>query len=188
MKRINVLEVGLALCSAVSLAGALRAGDIVGTVGVPKPDHVVIYVEKVPGTYPARGHAEMDQKSKTFIPYVLPVVQGTTVEFHNSDNLQHNVFGVGADEFNLGSYGLDASKDETFKGLGEVDILCNIHTEMAGYILVLQNPYFAQPDASGKYRIANVPPGEYVLKAWYEGKTKKQTVQVPAHGTVTASF
>lgn len=187
MKQINVLQVGIALCSVVSLAGALRAGDIVGAVGVPKPDHVVVYVDKASGNF-AGGHAEMDQKNKMFVPYVLPVVQGAAVDFRNSDNLQHNVFGVGADEFNLGSYGLGASKVETFKGLGEVDILCNIHTEMAGYVLVLQNPYFAQPDGSGKYRIAGVPPGQYVLKAWYEGKTKKQTVQVPAHGTVTASF
>lgn len=187
MRKMDVVRFGLALVSTLTLGASLRAGDIVGTVGVPRPDHVVVYVDKVSGNF-AGGHAEMDQKNKMFVPYVLPVVQGATVEFHNSDNLQHNVFGVGADEFNLGSYGLGASKTETFHGPGEVDILCNIHTEMAAYILVLQNPYFAAPDGTGKYRIAKVPPGDYVLKAWYDGKTKKQNVKVPASGTISASF
>lgn len=187
MKPLHILRLISAPLLTLSVAASLRAGDINGTIGVPTPGHAVVYLDKVPGTFQP-GHAEMDQKNKVFIPYVLPVVQGTTVEFRNSDNLQHNVFGVGADEFNLGSYGLGATKGYTFKGLGEVDILCNIHTEMAGYILVLQNPYFALPDASGKFRIRNVPPGQYVLKAWYEGKTKKQAVEVPPKGAVSASF
>ncbi len=188
MRKTNILKLMLTLFSVIGLAGALRAGDITGAIGVPTPGHAVVYVEKVPGTFHPTGHALMDQKDKLFLPYVLPVVEGTTVEFHNSDNLQHNVFGVGSDEFNLGSYGQGASKGYAFNKLGEVDILCNIHTEMAGFILVLQNPYFAQPDAGGHYRIANVPPGQYTLKAWYEGKSKKQAVTVPAHGEVAANF
>jgi hypothetical protein len=115
-------------------------------------------------------------------------VQGTSVEFHNSDSVQHNVFGVGADEFNLGTYGTGAGRERKFDKLGEVDILCNVHPEMQGYILVLQNPYFAQPDHGGKFRIADVPPGEYVVMAWYEGKTKKQNVKVPAKGSAKVSF
>ena len=170
----------------VSVPG-LKAGDIEGTVSAPKPDHVVVYVEKVPGTFHG-NNAAMDQKRKVFIPYVLPVLQGTTVEFHNSDNLQHNVFGVGSNEFNLGTYGLGATKGTTFNKLGQVAILCNVHPEMEAYVLVLQNPYFAQPDSSSKFRIQNVPEGDYVLKAWYEGKAKKQNVKVPAKGDVSADF
>jgi hypothetical protein len=59
---------------------------------------------------------------------------------------------------------------------------------MEAHILVLQNPYFARPDKSGKFRTANVPPGEYVLRAWYRGKTKKQNVTVPASGSVTVTL
>lgn len=187
MTRTTRWQIALTFIALVVPALRLTAGDIVGTVGVPRPEHVVVYVEKVAGTFET-GHAAMDQKNKVFIPYVLPIVQGTTVEFHNSDNLQHNVFGVGADEFNLGTYGLGAKRGTKFDRPGEVDILCNVHPEMAGYILVLQNPYFAQPDSGGKFRIANVPPGDYVLKAWYEGKTKKQNVKVPAKGDVSSDF
>ena len=168
-------------------AGSSWAGDIEGALGVPRPEHVVVYVEKVPGTFPG-GHAKMDQVNKVFVPSLLPVVQGTAVEFHNSDNLQHNVFAVGADEFNLGTYGSGAERERVFNKPGEVDILCNVHPEMQGYILVLQNPYFGRPDRSGKFHIANVPSGDYTLTAWYEGKTKKQNVKVPAKGSVTVNF
>ena len=181
------MQLGACLVAVIVSASWLQAGDIVGTVSVPKPDHTVVYVERVSGTFHG-GKALMDQKHVVFIPYVLPVVQGTTVEFHNSDSVDHNVFGVGADEFNLGTYGSGASRGATFNKLGEVDILCNVHPEMAAFILVLQNPYFAQPDGSGKFRIADVPEGQYVLKAWHEGKTKKQDVNVPAKGNVTANF
>jgi len=183
--RLQLLVGAVALF--VSVPG-LQAGDIVGTVSAPKPDHVVVYVEKAPGTFHAGSNAAMDQKRKVFIPYVLPVMQGTTVDFHNSDNLQHNVFGVGSNEFNLGTYGLGATKGATFNKPGQVAILCNVHPEMEAYVLVLQNPYFAQPDSSGKFRIENVPEGDYVLKAWYEGKAKKQSVKVQAKGDVSVNF
>jgi plastocyanin len=182
------LKIRTSLASAVLiLVGRVWAGDIVGSIGVPKPDRSVVYVETLPGTFPA-GRVSMDQLHKVFVPYVLPVVQGTTVAFHNSDNLQHNVFGVGGDEFNLGTYGANAAKDRVFKKPGQVAILCNVHPEMEAYILVLQNPYFVQPDATGKYRIANVPAGDYVLVAWYQGKTKKQKIKVPAQGDAPAGF
>ncbi|MDD5542190.1 MAG: hypothetical protein PHX83_03380 [Acidobacteriia bacterium] len=165
----------------------LRAGDIVGALAVPKPDHAVVYIEKVPGTFHG-GNAKMDQRSKVFVPYVLPVVAGATVEFHNSDNLQHNVLGVGADKFNLGSYSQGMARSNTFNKLGEIAILCNIHPEMGAYILVLQNPYFSLLDGGGKFHIADVPPGDYVIKAWYQDKTKQQNVKVPAKGNITISF
>jgi plastocyanin len=144
-------------------------------------------VEAVTGAFHGE-HAKMDQRNKLFIPYVLPVVKGATVEFINSDELQHNVFGVGADEFNLGNWTKGITREHTFDKLGEITILCNVHPEMEAYILVLQNPYFARPDNNGAFRIAGVPPGEYVVKAWYRGKTKKQTVKVPATGSVTVAF
>jgi plastocyanin len=184
MKRVGLLAVLVVLSLP---AERLRAGDIVGALTVPKPDQALVYVERVPGTFPG-GKAKMDQRGKLFIPYVLPVVQGTVVEFHNSDNLQHNVFGVGADKFNLGSYTQGMARSYTFNKLGEVAILCNVHPEMEAYILVLQNSFFTQLDGSGKFRIAGVPAGDYVVKAWYRGKSKQQNVKVPATGSVTVNF
>lgn len=163
------------------------AGDIAGTIGVAKPQRAVVFLQTVAGNFPA-GRAQMDQRGKEFLPYVLPVLKGTTVEFRNGDDLQHNVFGIGAEEFNLGTFGKGGARDHTFNKLGEVTLLCNVHPEMEGHILVLQNPFFSKPGADGKFHIANVPAGDYVLEAWYADKTKKQNVKVAANGTVTVSF
>jgi plastocyanin len=176
------MMVGLTGC-----AGLCFAGDVVGTVSVPKPDHVLVYVEAVKGTFPA-SNSEMDQHNKVFDPYVLPVLNGATVAFHNNDNLAHNVFGIGADNFNLGTFGKAAVREHTFNKTGDVTVLCNIHSEMEAHILVLQNPYFARPDGQGKFHIAGVPAGDYVVRAWYSGKTRKQDVKVPASGSVSANF
>ena len=187
MGKIKGARFLLVLVALLGYTPWLRAGDMVGTFAAAKPDHAVVYVETVPGTFAAQ-RVKMDQQNKMFTPYVLPVVRGTTVEFHNSDELQHNVFSVGAEEFNLGNWTKGIVREHTFNKLGEVTLLCNVHPEMEAYVLVLQNPYFARLDAEGQFRIADVPAGEYVIKAWYEGKIKKQTVKVSAKGSVKVSF
>lgn len=177
----------LALLLVSVFVGCCAAGDLRGTVSVPKPDQVIVFVDGVKGTFPAKD-AQIDQQSKVFLPYVLPVVKGSKVAFHNDDNLAHNVFGVGADEFNLGTFNKGAVREHTFNKNGEVTLLCNVHPEMEGHVLVLDNPYFARPDAGGKFQITGVPAGEYVVKAWYAGKVKKQNVKVPPSGSVTVTF
>jgi plastocyanin len=181
----RLLALGLAL--GFVLAGCCFAGDIVGTVSAPKLDRVVVFVEGVKGAFPAKD-AAIDQQSKVFIPYVLPVVKGAKVTFHNDDNLAHNVFGIGPDEFNLGTFNKGAAREHTFNKDGDVTLLCNVHPEMEGHVLVLDNPYFARPETSGKFQIAAVPAGDYVVKAWYAGKLKKQNVKVPASGSVSVTF
>jgi plastocyanin len=187
MRKIKTALLPVMFVALIGQAPWLRAGDVVGTVTVPKPDQLVVYVETVAGTFPAE-HATMDQLKKVFVPYVLPVVKGSTVEFRNGDNLAHNVFGVGVDEFQLGTFTQGGVREHTFNKPGEVSILCNVHPEMEAHVLVLQNPYFARPDSNGKFQIPGVPPGDYVVKAWYAGKTKKQNVKVPATASVTVTF
>ncbi len=186
MSRIHTSQLVVALVL-LGTAPWLQAGDLVGVVAAAKPEQAVVYVETVPGTFHGE-RAKMDQQNKVFRPFVLPVVQGTTVEFLNSDDLQHNVFAVGAEEFNLGNWTKGIMREHTFNKLGEVAILCNVHPEMEAYVLVLQNPYFAHPDSSGKFRIANVPAGDYVVKLWYHGKTRKQSLKVASTGSVTVTF
>lgn len=182
--RATRLAIGVAILFVPAL---LRAADIEGTLSVPKPDRAVVYVDGIAGTF-AGGKAKLDQRNKVFSPYVLPIVKGTTVQFLNSDDLVHNVFGVGPDEFDLGNWTKGIMREHTFNQVGQVTLLCNVHPEMEAYVLVLQNPYFAQPDSGGKFHIANVPPGEYVVAAWYQGKVRKQKVRVPVTGTATVIF
>jgi plastocyanin len=171
----------------VSCSGWLWAGEVMGKVAVAKPEQAIVFIETVPGNFPAT-HVKMDQEKKVFTPFVLPVVQGSTVEFHNNDNLAHNVLGVGGDEFNLGSFSKGMVREHTFTKPGYVSLLCNIHPEMEAYVLVLQNPYFARLNGNGEFHLANVPPGDYVIKAWYDRKVRKQSVKVPASGSVTVDF
>ena len=116
----------------------------------------------------------MVQKNKTFIPHVLPVLIGTTVSFPNKDPIYHNVFSLTrGHKFDLGKYGRKAtSKNYTFehsgfKEPGLIQIFCDIHRHMKAYILVLENPYFTQPDSNGYFRIKGIPEGKWQIYVWH---------------------
>jgi plastocyanin len=129
------------------------------------------------------------QENAMFSPRVLPVAVGTTVEWPNEDDIFHNVFSFSDPKpFDLGLY-REEIKKLTFDQPGRVDVFCSIHKEMHCIILVLENPWFAAADESGRYRIAEVPPGDYELRAWHE-RLPPQTrrITVPAHGIVEANF
>lgn len=126
--------------------------------------------------------AVIDQRSKVFIPHVTVVTRGTTVQFPNNDAVFHNVFAYfDAKKFDLGTYPRGATRSVTFDKTGLVAILCNIHSEMSAYVMVVDTPYYAMTDSKGRFRIRNVPPGEYTLRAWHEsGCTLQQNITVKA--------
>ena len=128
----------------------------------------------------------MDQKKLRFVPHVLPVLVGTTVEFPNSDPVAHNVFSISeAKRFNLGLYKHGTVRRMTFDRPWVVELLWNVHLEMSAYIVVLKNPYFARTAADGTYRIENVPAGQHRLRCWYEqSPAQSRLVEVPASGEV----
>ncbi len=131
------------------------------------------------------------QEGAVFSPHVLPIMVGTTVEWPNNDKIYHNVFSMSdAKQFDLGLYkGDPPGKHVTFDKPGRVDVFCSIHENMHCVILVLENSYFASTDENGNYKISNVPPGTYKLKAWHERlPADEQTVVVPTNGEVRADF
>ncbi len=169
----------------LGLAAGAWAGTITGKVsGVSGKS--VVYVDAVPGkTFPApTQHPVMDQKGLMFEPHIMVVQQGTTVDFLNSDSVQHNVFwpSIGGDKkagHNLGTWPKGEKRSWKFDHPGLAPLLCNVHPEMAGYIVVSPTPYYAETDASGSYTIKDVPDGNYALTAWHEGaKPKTQPVKV----------
>jgi plastocyanin len=169
-------------------------GTIKGVVSTPwvKRYPALVYVDQVKGEFPPpKKNPFMGQKGLVFAPHVLPVLKGTTVDFTNDDSVAHNVFTPpGAPtRFNLGLYGVGVKKTVTFDTLGEVPLLCNVHPEMLGYVIILQNPYFALTDNSGKYEIKNVPPGPHKLKVWHEKlqETSKEIVMQEGK-TVSVDF
>ncbi|MBI3950843.1 MAG: hypothetical protein HY314_10370 [Acidobacteria bacterium] len=135
-------------------------------------------------------HPVIDQRGLTFVPHVLPVLVGTTVDFPNSDPVSHNVFSISAPKrFNLGMYSTGGMKSITFDRLGRVDLQCNVHREMHAIILVKKNPYFSTCEKQGEFSIPDVPAGDHIVQAWHEQYGPAvQEVTVPADGTVWVNF
>ncbi|HTK95787.1 MAG TPA: carboxypeptidase regulatory-like domain-containing protein [Terriglobales bacterium] len=170
------------------------AGTIEGQVhrvgpAFPAGKDYVISVEDV-AERPVRVTATIDQKNLNFVPHVLAVQRGTTVQFPNSDPLKHNVFSISpAKRFNLGMYSQGESRSVTFDQVGIVELLCNVHLEMSAFIVVVANRYFAQAGSDGRFRIAGVPAGHHRLRCWQENIAPQYLdVEVPAEGTVQVEF
>lgn len=186
----------LALCTILALgaAGSLPAGDLHGKVackGVRNNADAVVYVDAIPGkTFPAPAkHALVDQKNLVFIPHVLPVQVGTTVDFHNDDAVLHNVFSPDTccSKFNLGTWPQGQSRSYTFKNECQATLLCKVHPEMEGFVVAVPTPYYAVTKADGSYEIKNVPDGQFTVKVWHP-KLKAAQKAVKVAGSTQADF
>jgi plastocyanin len=153
----------------------------------------VVYLDVAPrGAFEQTdpGHAVLDQQNETFVPHVLAISTGTTVDFPNSDRIYHNVFSLSkAARFDLGRYAVGKSKSIRFDRAGIVRVFCDIHSHMNAFILVFSHPFFAVTDEAGRYRIDNVPPGTYNLIAWNEGlASEPKPVTIPDGGLTEIDF
>jgi plastocyanin len=186
--------------------GQAFAGNIKGTVkvkGLRTPENILVYLTKAPPGAADLSKVKfiMDQRNLEFVPHVLPVLVGATVDFPNNDKVDHNVFSMSrTKKFNLGSYTAGESKSVVFNKPGIVELRCDVHAEMAAYILVMKNPYYAVTDKQGHFEIPgsstleqtglsgvkDLAAGKYFIKSWHQKlKTQKQTVIVPENGDVT---
>jgi plastocyanin len=177
------------------LSLAASAGTISGKVSGVNGESVV-YVDAVAGkTFPAPSdHPVMDQKGLLFQPHIMAIQVGTTVDFLNSDKVAHNVFwpsimqgGKKQPGKNLGTWPLGEKRSFKFDQPGVAALLCNVHPEMAGYIVISPTPYFVVTDKNGSYKIDNVPDGQYNVVAWHEG-AKNQTKPLTVSGDSKADF
>ena len=167
-------------------------GVITGKVKCRRVRHsgdTVVYIEKVGDNIydPPTEHGIIDQMNLVFIPHVLAVQKGTTVDFPNNDEVRHNVFSPPdcCNQFNLGTYDVGASKPVTFNKSCDVPLLCNVHAEMSAFVVVLDNPYFAVTAKDGSFTINNVPAGTYKLMTWHE-KLRSEELEVTVEGGKTA--
>jgi len=184
-----VLSFAVLLSVGNSAKGGTLSGKISGGKGA-----AAVYIEAIPGkTFPAPAkHVVMDQKSLLFQPHAEVILVGTTVDFLNSDNVQHNIFwpsvaGNKKLSHNMGTWPKGEIRPFKFDTTGVVPLLCNVHPEMSGFIVVSPTPYYAEADASGEYKIDNVPDGSYQVTAWREGM-KPQTKPVTISGGATQDF
>lgn len=106
---------------------------------------------------------------KTFVPRVLPIPVGASVRFPNNDPILHNVFSTTKEaHFDLGLYGRSEGEDYRFTQPGVIRIYCNVHHAMTAHVLVMDTPFFAKPDAQGRFRLVGVPRGPGELFVWHE--------------------
>jgi plastocyanin len=188
------------VCTAIVLAyvaSPIGASDsitgVVKVTGLASSADAVVYIQQAPGSFTPAKPAQMDQRQMQFVPHVLPIVAGTTVKFLNGDPTPHNVFSPDNEKYNLGTWPQGQSKDYTFNKCAKTPCvytqLCRVHPEMEGYVVVLQNPFFAVTNKEGHYQIDNVPPGSYTLAVWHEkAKAQPKPVIVDASKPTTVDF
>ena len=209
MRRLLIIISSFIFLLLMYFPGSAFAGTIKGTVkvkGLRTPENVMVYLAKAPPASGDLSKAElvMDQRNLEFIPHVLPVLVGSTVQFPNNDKVDHNIFSMSrTQKFNLGSYKPGESKTMVFDKPGIVEVRCDVHAEMASYILVMKNPYFAVSDKKGHFEIpdpdylkqtglenaAGLAAGKYTVKTWHEKlKSQKKSVVVPDSGDISVKL
>ena len=181
-----------AVAPAPEPAAVSRPTTVTGTVnggGSIGPGGAVLWLTRLDGPTPlphrSRRARVLNQKSKTFVPHVLAIAVGETVAFRNDDPYFHNVFSLSPGQgFDTGLYSAGGSYEKTFTRPGPVELLCNIHASMVGYLYVVNSAYYTQPRSNGTFVIRNVPPGRYELHAWHESAAAvvKQPVTVAPGG------
>jgi plastocyanin len=153
---------------------------------------VVLWLESVGGTaaktLPVR-RSEMKQRDKSFVPHVLAIPVGGTVDFPNLDPIFHNAFSnFDGTRFDVGLYAPGTSQSVPFRQAGIVRVFCNIHPTMSAIIAVVPTEWYAVTGASGKYAIAGVPEGDYQLHIFHERALRQnlsfleQRISVPEQG------
>lgn len=179
---------------ALALGSAISANEIKGKVsvqGIKSAESIAVYVDVIPDKKfdAPKDHIVVDQRKMAFLPHVVAVQQGTTVDFLNSDPVGHNVYwpsisGNKKLAHNLGTWPKGEKKPFQFNDLGVASLLCNVHPEMSGYVVVVPTPYFAVTDKEGNFAIKDIPAGKYTLKTWSEdGKPTTQAIDVSAATT-----
>jgi plastocyanin len=158
----------------VAVAAAAQAGNgtLKGTVTAgledPRPLADAVVLVDAPAAA-GTAHVVVDQRDQTFVPHVVAVPVGGTVEFLNSDPYLHNVASSSpAKTFDLGMFGKGERRSVTFDQPGIVRVGCAVHPKMSAVVVVHPNPWAAVTDARGGYTIPGIPAGRYTVRLWHE--------------------
>jgi len=172
--------------SPASLSVQLNGADGAGVEGV------IVYLDGVSApAAPAAAPLEIHQRGKRFTPYLGVVARDTDVVFINDDDITHHVYSFnGPSRFSFVLEPGETNDQQRFDENGVMAMGCNIHDWMSGYLLVLDNPWFASTDAGGHALITGVPPGRYRLTAWHPQlqEPAAPAVMVEVSGDVEAAL
>jgi plastocyanin len=183
--------------SAVLTADAAGVGIVKGVItigGKPAPD-AVVSIEglskdqiKTQLTHTKPHKQIIDQRDVKFVPTVVALMVGETVDFPNNDKSWHNVYSKGgANDFDLGLYAQGKSRSKKFDKPGVSRILCNVHPTMEAFVVVKDHPFFSTTDSRGNYEIKNIPLGKVRVEIWYPNlDIKSDSVEIVRDGEVFA--
>lgn len=143
-----------------------------GTKGAHVP--AVVWLKAINGTpqppFVGKKDYTLLQKDRMFMPHLLVIPVGSTVDFPNADPFFHNVFSLfDGKRFDLGLYEAGSDKQVVFSREGVSYIFCNIHPEMSAVVIALSTPLYAMADKTETAVVHTVPPGNYRLSIWVEG-------------------
>ena len=157
--------------------------------------NVYVYIKNGPAaamsaTAPIPAPVVMDQVGCKYVPHVIAVMRGGSVEFRNSDGTMHNIHTMPAVS---GNPPIDISQAP--KGAPQVKqfnqpeimlpVRCNNHPWMNAFINVSATPFFAVTGTDGHFSISGLPAGTYTLAAVHE-KMGEQTMTITVEPKKTA--
>ncbi|NOY28045.1 MAG: hypothetical protein GXP62_19445 [Oligoflexia bacterium] len=184
------------LSTSLCFGSTALAGTIEGTLQHNKGNANIVVSVTVPTEHPSprSSHPLLDQQDLAFVPHVLPVLVGTTVDFINNDPVNHNVFSPDGEGYNLGTWSRSQRRSHTFSTVGVYTQLCTLHPEMEGFVVVLATPHFAVTDAEGHFTISGVPDGHYSVAVWGPKLKRSELAKefavdvIDGHGTLAIAW
>jgi plastocyanin len=187
----------------ISFPAAARAADATGfgivkgtiTIGGKPANDAVVSIEDLSKDQikSAVAHIKpakkiIDQRNLKFIPTVVAIMAGETVDFPNNDKTWHNVYSKGgANDFDLGLYASGKTRSKKFDKAGVSRILCNAHPNMEAFVVVKDHPFFSTTDSRGNYEIKNVPLGKVRVEIWHPNfDVRSDNIEIVRDGQVFA--
>jgi plastocyanin len=174
------------------LEGSKIIGIVFSLVGAGEevpPNGGVVYLEDAPKEPGEAMAATVNVDHKSFSPPITVISTGGMVTFGNTDPLPHHVFSPDLQNWDTGILKKGETRARRFDTPGPVSLLCNIHPEMLGYVLVIPSSSYGRIGTDGRYVIPNVHAGTYRATAWSPRlPPTTQSVTIGASGAVTANF
>lgn len=138
------------------------------------------------------NNLEIVQSARQFLQPVTLVPVGSAVSFPNRDSVRHHLYSFSPiKKFEIKLYVGTPAAPVVFDQPGIAALGCNIHDNMAAWVVVVETPYYGLSGADGKLQLARLPPGSYQLRTWHPGLAPgapalDQPVLIAASGTAQA--
>lgn len=180
-------------------ATLIKPGSVQGTVRISdkknksyKPSNVIVTLLALNSgerkTNATKTHA-IDMRNKTYSPVAQTILKGDKLQFHNHDDIKHNVFSSSGDNtFDLGTFEGGGVRTVALQHPGIVKVYCNIHPEMATFVMVTDNPFNAITNRKGEFTINTIPPGKYTISLWHIRGELQTDIEIQAGTQLQQQF